>query len=319
MLVVLLLMVGTAFGASNHSLSARSKSKDPAKDYNKGNPVALSALDTSATQNTTAARKTSDSLPSGESVQNALFPQAAKNRSALVLDEVSSSTLSTAEAGDPSAAAARENSTDPILLKTFPYHFRNALRFRQLGENARALEELDKALQINPNHLECRLEMGDCLVALNRVSEALTQYQKAAEQHPVEASPWLRMGDVQLKSQTMDRLDKARAFFQKAMELEPNSRTILMKLASLEREAGNIPAAIQAFQNLLLQDEKNPEAHLNLGLLLQSTSPQDALEHLRRYLQLKGKNSDPQTRLLVEKFRKEIEQNKPAKTPKPQE
>ena len=209
-----------------------------------------------------------------------------------------------------------ENAADPILLKTFPYHFRNALRFRKLGENTRALEELEKALQINPKHLECRLELGDCLADLSRAEEALVQYQKAADEHPVEAQPWLKMGDLQLQSRTVGYLEKARTAFQKAMELEPNSRDILTRLALLEREAGNIPEAIQALQNLLQQDEKNADAHLYLGSILQTTDARQALEHLRRYIQLKGKNSDPKVRLLIEQLNKQVEQNKPAKTPK---
>jgi tetratricopeptide (TPR) repeat protein len=300
--------------AANKKMPALKGAKQKSEN-DKSGAVPLSSIDVSTTTHPTVQPATPPvPLPTNESVQNVLF----KNRAALTLDDTSS-TQPTAPGHDIAPSAdGKESVADPILLQTFPYHYRNALRFRKLQENARALEELEKALQANPTHLPSRLELGDCLADLNRLSESLAQYQLAAEQHPVEASPWLRMGDLHLKGNAMNRLELARAAFQKAMEIEPNSRSILTKLAVLEREAGNIPGAIQAFQNLLQQDEKNPEAHLALGMILQSTSPQEALQHLRRYLELKEKHSDPQTELLVNKLTKQFEQNKPAKSPKPQ-
>jgi len=79
------------------------------------------------------------------------------------------------------AAGARESS---------PY-FEYAMLLRDTGEDpARAVQLLERALELNPNHAEARFLLGQYAFVHGRLEEAVAHFERAAEILPRQSSFW---------------------------------------------------------------------------------------------------------------------------------
>lgn len=228
----------------------------------------------------------SPAAPSSKDIQAALFSPSGK------------------EAGKEKGDAASPNegkketglpeSSSLVLLDTFPYHYANARKFAEVGEYARASDEYQKAIKLEPGSMECLLDHGECLEKMNKNDQALAAYQAAAERHPEEPRPYLRIGNLFLKGKSEAEQAKAREAYGKALSVRPDYKYALYNLGVLEKTSGRVGEAISFFKKVLAVDEYYALAHLNLGLLMQTAkeSREEALQHFKRYLELGGKETE---------------------------
>jgi Tfp pilus assembly protein PilF len=228
----------------------------------------------------------SPAAPSPKDIQAALFSPPGK------------------EAGKGKGAAASPDegkketglpeSSSLVLLDTFPYHYANARKFAEVGEYARASDEYQKAIKLQPGSMECLLDYGECLEKMNKNDQALAAYQTAVERHPEEPRPYLRIGNLFLKGKSEADWAKAREAYGKALAIRPDYKYALYNLGVLEKTAGRAGEAISLFKKVLAVDEYYALAHLNLGLLMQTAKEtrEEALQHFKRYLELGGKETE---------------------------
>jgi tetratricopeptide (TPR) repeat protein len=180
-----------------------------------------------------------------------------------------------------------------VQLDTFPYHYANARKLVEIQEYTRATEEFLKAAKLDPASMECLLDYGACLEKMGKKEDALAVYQAATERHPNEPRPLLRVGNLFLNGKTDDERAKAREAYQKALEFRPDYKYALYNLGILEKKEGHASEAIALFRKVLALDEYYADAHVNLGLLLLSDKEKraEAMQHLKRYVELGGGDS----------------------------
>ncbi|NWZ31489.1 TMTC1 protein, partial [Asarcornis scutulata] len=108
--------------------------------------------------------------------------------------------------------------------------------FSKQEHYAKALEAIDKALQLKPKDPKILSELfftkGNQLREQNRLDEAFESYKRAVELNPDQAQAWMNMGGIEhIKGNYIT----ARAYYETALQLVPNSKLLKENLAKLDR------------------------------------------------------------------------------------
>jgi Flp pilus assembly protein TadD len=90
--------------------------------------------------------------------------------------------------------------------------------YRTLGEEEKAQESYDRALQLNPGQANAYLGLGQLLEMQNRLNEAIENYSRSVELRPTDRG-FLLLGHA---LESMGRRPEAMAAYQDALKLSPN-------------------------------------------------------------------------------------------------
>ncbi|XP_054243114.1 protein O-mannosyl-transferase TMTC1 isoform X1 [Indicator indicator] len=101
---------------------------------------------------------------------------------------------------------------------------------------AKALEATEKALQLKPKDPKVISELfftkGNQLREQNLLDKAFESYKRAVELNPDQAQAWMNMGGIEhIKGSYVT----ARGYYEKALQLVPNSKLLKENLAKLDR------------------------------------------------------------------------------------
>uniref|UniRef100_A0A669P8P4 dolichyl-phosphate-mannose--protein mannosyltransferase n=1 Tax=Phasianus colchicus TaxID=9054 RepID=A0A669P8P4_PHACC len=101
---------------------------------------------------------------------------------------------------------------------------------------AKALEAIDKALQLKPKDPKIISELfftkGNQLREQNLLDEAFENYKRAVELNSDQAQAWMNMGGIE---HIKGKYITARGYYEKALQLVPNSKLLKENLAKLDR------------------------------------------------------------------------------------
>uniref|UniRef100_A0A673UER9 Protein O-mannosyl-transferase TMTC1 n=1 Tax=Suricata suricatta TaxID=37032 RepID=A0A673UER9_SURSU len=102
--------------------------------------------------------------------------------------------------------------------------------------HGKALEAIDKALQLKPKDPKVVSELfftkGNQLREQNLLDKAFESYKAAVELNPDQAQAWMNMGGIQhIKGNYVS----ARAYYERALQLVPDSKLLRENLAKLDR------------------------------------------------------------------------------------
>jgi tetratricopeptide (TPR) repeat protein len=193
--------------------------------------------------------------------------------------------------------------------KEYATHFNLALAYSLLGNDANAIPEYKKTLELKPDLYQAELNLGICLLrakepsaaapyliaaarqktkefrpnyysgealsASGQPEKAESYYKTALEADPKSAGAELGLAHALAK---LNRLADAAPHFQKAADLDPQYRNDLLELASLYESQKQPDAAIAIYQ----QFPENPGAQERMGqLLMESGHPGDAIPHFQ--------------------------------------
>lgn len=125
---------------------------------------------------------------------------------------------------------------------------------------ARALEKLDKSLEINPQDADIWWYRGSALYMLGRYAEALEAFDKSLEINPKNEDVW------SFKGSTLYMLgmpEKALKALDKALRKNPNKLETWFNKASIFFELGRYQQALSAVDNAL-RINANDKSALNL-------------------------------------------------------
>jgi tetratricopeptide (TPR) repeat protein len=169
-------------------------------------------------------------------------------------------------------------------------------------------------LKTEPQPVVDLVRQGDAYQSRKEYSAALEAYRQAAALKPRSAVPFLRIGQVYLtqrryepageafgqayklamweKGEALAGLGSAYAglgykeraikYWRQALTLDPDDAAVRYRLGRIYLEQGDFQAAQQEFEALIAQDEHNPAAHYQMGLLLAGRDPQQATVHLTK-------------------------------------
>ena len=162
-----------------------------------------------------------------------------------------------------------------------------ALLWGALGKIYHANELFDLAATTYRQALERDSATADVWYQLARVEErraeldaALAAMDRSQELEPDYFHGWWRRGDWLYDA---DRTEEARAAYQRALELQPQSPIPRTGLARLLLDQGETDEAIEALREVLQQAPEDSRAHALLGdALRRAGRPEEAERHLRR-------------------------------------
>ncbi len=144
-----------------------------------------------------------------------------------------------------------------------------------LGQADRALGELRRALELNPQYVEALIHQGLVLNELGRTDEAQEAFGRAAEHlakptaglpAPVAAQLANRHAELAETYASAGAVDRAIAQYHSALELGPEFHDLRYRLARLLLEAGRPLEAREALEEVVSARPNFVDAEAALGL-----------------------------------------------------
>ncbi len=152
------------------------------------------------------------------------------------------------------------------------------------GELEEAVVQLEKAVEIKPDHGEAHSNLAIALQMLNRLDEAAIHASRAAELQPKLAEVHFNLANV-LKSQR--RIEEAIASYQRALSINPRYTKCHINLGIALLGLDRNDEAAAAFENALAIEPDHFGARQNLGVaLFRQGKHREALACWREVLRL---------------------------------
>jgi tetratricopeptide (TPR) repeat protein len=143
------------------------------------------------------------------------------------------------------------------------------------GKFEEARQAFERAIQINPQYVPARVNIGNALVALRHDAAALKEFLAAISTQPNDL---LALKNIGLIYGRQAKFDSAVTYLKQARELAPRDQEIGVALAEAQISLGKTPEARRVIAALKTSElgTKNRET---LGLLwLENGEPQDAVD-----------------------------------------
>lgn len=148
-----------------------------------------------------------------------------------------------------------------------------------LGRGEDALENYNKALQIDPDSFVALSDRARILAQLSRTEEALMTLEHALSVRPNSAMSWYNRGALLAKSL---QLEEARKSFQRAVELNPNSYEFLYGLGWVLYQENRKEDAFDCATKMLQLEPESADAYFFRGVLLIAKDFNSGIKDLKR-------------------------------------
>jgi len=142
-------------------------------------------------------------------------------------------------------------------------------------KHALALNDVDKAIDLNgdqPSYYELK---GVIQMALNETFNASETYELAAQKFPKDASTHLNLGRFHYIVRAFDESEQA---LKKAIELDATRPDAFFLIGLVSKERGDTTEAISAFERAYLIDNEHIDAMIQLGQLYSEQGDSTGLE-----------------------------------------
>jgi tetratricopeptide (TPR) repeat protein len=177
-----------------------------------------------------------------------------------------------------------KNQDDPAA-----WHLRGRLADKE-GRWGAAVQYFSKAVTIDRNAVESWLEMGDVLLAHDKVSGADESYSRVIQLDSENARAWLG------KAKAMHRLGRWGAAIQcldRYTPLAPEDEEVWLLKAEILHDKGKLERALESYDKYLSMRPDDPKALGKKGVVLNALGrPDEARVVLEESLRLDPKNKD---------------------------
>jgi tetratricopeptide (TPR) repeat protein len=148
------------------------------------------------------------------------------------------------------------------------------------GQREEALRHLERAVQLDPLHVDGRNNLGNALLELGRYQEAIAHYRVALALRPNGAELHYNLGNALLAA---NQPATAEASFRAAIEIRPEHAGARNNLGNALRNQGRHREALEQYEVALAVQPDYCGTLTNIGLaLLALYRPDEALKWLRR-------------------------------------
>jgi tetratricopeptide (TPR) repeat protein len=135
----------------------------------------------------------------------------------------------------------------------------------EIGELEQALESCTRALDIKPDFAEAHNNLGNALRRLGKINDAIVSYRRALDLRPDFATAHNNLGSA-LRS--LGKLDDAIVSYRRALEIQPGSAAAHNNLGTALRDLRRFDEATECYRRALQLKHDYAEAHNNLGTTL---------------------------------------------------
>jgi tetratricopeptide (TPR) repeat protein len=152
------------------------------------------------------------------------------------------------------------------------------------GQVSEAITHLQQAVAINPRYAEAHYNLGNALVQEGRTDEAIAQYTLALEIKPDYAKAHYHLGNLFLQE---GKGDEAIAQYTLALEIKPDYAQAHYQLGRALLQQNDSAGAIPQFENAVEIEPGYVQARDNLGsLLLLKGRADEAIVQFQKILEL---------------------------------
>jgi tetratricopeptide (TPR) repeat protein len=176
---------------------------------------------------------------------------------------------------DKAVAAGEE------LLRRYPDDAEILYQVARLdGDRSAAL--MTKLAHTAPDSAWTHYANGQVQEGLDRFGAAEQEYRKALERDPRLSGPHYRLGRVMLNApRTPDSIPRAQSEFEQELAISPRNADAEFELGEIERERGNLDAALGHFERALDAHLEFEEAQVGIArVLLNLGRTAEAIPHL---------------------------------------
>jgi serine/threonine-protein kinase len=179
----------------------------------------------------------------------ALDPDYGAAWAALALAQSSVSDFAATSPAERSSAKLEALATADKAIALAPaladgYAIRAHLRRNQLWDWTGALQDLERALTLEPNKTDALHPYALMLIILMRYDEAICAIRTAIAADPLSWMSWMMLGAVYWR---VERIPEAREAFEHALEISPDSSFTRLEFGCLELEQGDAEHALAHF------------------------------------------------------------------------
>lgn len=146
-------------------------------------------------------------------------------------------------------------------------HYVLALVYQVIGQDAKAEQSFNRAVQLSPKNPDVRNAYGRFLCDQGQYSKAQDQFSQALAS-PLYSTPWTAYTNSGICAAKAGDQVKARVEYQRALGANPGFGPALVKMATLEYAGGKYKAAKKYLDQFFRTNVANPEA-LAMGVRIE--------------------------------------------------
>jgi tetratricopeptide (TPR) repeat protein len=160
-----------------------------------------------------------------------------------------------------------------------------------------ALSAAQKALSINPNHIEGRNNLGTLYERKGMYDEAIAEFKKALALRPRYAKAHLNLGLSYFRT---GEKDKAVSHYKQALSIKPYYADAYNYLGVVYSSEGKLDEAIKHYKWAQAINPSYAEAYYNLGLAYAKQKEWDkAIDQYKQVLSIKPQNTSARNNLAI--------------------
>ncbi|MGD1019290.1 MAG: tetratricopeptide repeat protein [Verrucomicrobiia bacterium] len=154
-----------------------------------------------------------------------------------------------------------------------------------LGKVPEAITQYEQALRIKPDFAEGHADLGAALVRTGKIEEAIAHFEQALRINPGIADAHVNLGIALSRT---GKIEEAIAQFEQALRIKPDFAEAHNNLAVALAQTGRIEEAIAHYEQALRINPNFAGAHNNLGNALARTGKtEEAIQHFEQALRIK--------------------------------
>lgn len=154
-------------------------------------------------------------------------------------------------------------------------------------DDIRALENLQKARELDPENTDVVYRMGFIYHKMNRTREAETYYNDVIEMHACMEKAHNNLGSILLARNDQE---KAAEHYMAAIRCNPGSVIAIYNLANIRSDQGKSSEAIDLYKQAIAKNPGHARSQHNLGLMLlqrgQEKEDPESLKESEKHLRI---------------------------------
>ncbi|CAD8127357.1 unnamed protein product [Paramecium sonneborni] len=184
----------------------------------------------------------------------------------------------------------KKQQAEPPINKLALQHYQQSQNFIQNNQIDKAMEEINKALKIDPKYVDAYQMRGLIQFKRDNKLNALDDMNKAIFLNPNLVSSYYHRATIYQKNQM---LNSALDDCDKAIKLNPEYALAYSKKGSLMKESGKFDEALEFYQKAIDLDQQCIKAYLNRALLFKEIQqPEKALKDYNKAIEINQKNAN---------------------------
>ncbi|NIM19210.1 MAG: tetratricopeptide repeat protein [Candidatus Latescibacteria bacterium] len=188
-------------------------------------------------------------------------------------------------------------------VELFPDHpdsyMHRAVIYKSGGKIFQAIENYEKALKLEPNQPSVHYDLAQGLREVRLYEEAIKEYSKAIELDSLMIEAYNNLG---VTYREIGQFERAAEYFQMVIRMDPNYVKAYSNLGASLAESGQVEKAITVLKKAIEVNPDYANTYKNLArVYVQAQKLKEAAEYLDRYLSMNP--GDQQAQNALEKLR----------------